>query len=147
MKNLSWLVALSISCCALAVDSTSIEGTWLTGNGEGLITITVTDDGPQGSIAGSAKPESEQEPNRKDALNPDPALRDRPLLGLGILGSFKADGSGRWKGGRIYDPDSGKTYKCKLKLVDANTLEVRGYLGISLLGRTETWTRHHMTMN
>ena len=41
----------------------------------------------------------------------------------------------------VYDPDSGKTYKCKLKLIDHNTLEIRGYIGISLLGRSETWTR------
>lgn len=51
------------------------------------------------------------------------------------------DGDGRWSVGQIYDPNSGKTYSCKLKLIDRNTLYVRGYIGISLIGRTETWRR------
>jgi uncharacterized protein (DUF2147 family) len=57
------------------------------------------------------------------------------------LDGFDYAGEGKWKNGRVYDPNSGKTYKCKLTLVDENTLELRGYIGISLLGRTETWSR------
>lgn len=80
-------------------------------------------------------------PTRKDDKNPDPALRTRPLLGATILHDFHYDGGGKWSGGLIYDPDNGKTYRCQLTLKDADTLEVRGYIGTPLLGRTETWTR------
>ena len=59
-----------------------------------------------------------------------------------IAGTWlSGDGDGKWSGGFIYDPNSGKTYRGKLRLVDTNTLEVRGFIGISLIGRTETWTR------
>jgi uncharacterized protein (DUF2147 family) len=57
------------------------------------------------------------------------------------MDGFTYSGEGKWKSGRIYDPNSGKTYKCKVTPVNENTLELRGYIGFSLLGRTETWTR------
>lgn len=137
-----FLVLLSCFAVETRADYRSIEGTWLSADGDGLIEVRLTDAGPIGLIAGSALDPQHQKPGRKDDLNPDPALRDRPLLGLTIMQGFRSDGESRWNGGTIYDPNSGKTYKCKLQLVDANTLEVRGYIGVSWLGRTETWTRH-----
>ena len=119
----------------------SIEGIWLSADGTGWIKIEMGANGPTGSIAGSPDDAEQQRPSDKDELNPDPALRDRDLLGLTIMQGFMAAGGGTWKNGKIYDPNSGKTYKCNLTLVDENTLELRGYIGISLLGRTETWTR------
>jgi uncharacterized protein (DUF2147 family) len=67
-----------------------------------------------------------------------PALAD-PAAVAGTW--LSRDGDGAWSGGFIYDPNSGKTYRCKLKLKDRNTLKLRGYIGISLLGRTDVWTR------
>lgn len=127
---------------AFATDpAPSIEGVWLSADETGWIKIEFGDNGPEGSIAGSPDDAEKRRPSDKDELNPDPALRDRLLLGLTIMDGFTAAGDGKWKNGRIYDPNSGKTYKCKLTLVDANTLELRGYIGISWLGRTETWSR------
>jgi uncharacterized protein (DUF2147 family) len=60
---------------------------------------------------------------------------------LVLLSNFKFDGNDKWKGGDIYDPESGKTYSSYLYLKGKNILKVRGYVGISLFGRTETWTR------
>jgi uncharacterized protein (DUF2147 family) len=54
---------------------------------------------------------------------------------------FKYAGSKTWKDGTIYDSESGKTYSCNVKMVDENTLEVRGYVGISMIGRTDTWKK------
>lgn len=76
-----------------------------------------------------------------DSKNPDPKLRTRELVGLTILNNFEFGGSNVWDNGRIYDPKDGKTYDCKMTLKNPNTLEVRGYVGFSLFGRTETWTR------
>ena len=72
--------------------------------------------------------------------NPDEALRDRPILGLQIMSDFEYDGNDKWKKGTIYAPDDGKTYKSKMSLSE-DVLKVRGYIGISMLGRTEEWTR------
>ncbi|MCB1056310.1 MAG: DUF2147 domain-containing protein [Acidobacteria bacterium] len=74
-----------------------------------------------------------------DRNNPDKSKRDQPILGLKLLKGFNFDG-GEWNGGTIYDPENGKTYKCIMKL-DGETLNVRGYIGFSLLGRTTQWTR------
>jgi uncharacterized protein (DUF2147 family) len=76
---------------------------------------------------------------RKDTKNPIPSLQMRNVLGIELLTEFSFDNEG-YKGGKIYDPESGKTYDCKMSLVGDN-LKVRGYIGISLLGRTEIFER------
>lgn len=73
-----------------------------------------------------------------DELNPDPQKRNQPILGLVILEGFKKDGKDDYKGGTIYDPKSGKTYSCKMER-DGNKLDVRGYVGISMFGKTTTF--------
>lgn len=76
-----------------------------------------------------------------DRENPDATLRTRPILGLQMMEGFEYAGDGEWKSGRIYDPENGKTYKCKMRLIDDETLKVRGFIGVSMLGRTSVWTR------
>ncbi len=59
-----------------------------------------------------------------------------------LFSGFRFDGEDRWIDGKIYDPNSGKTYRCIIiTVVDDNTLKLRGHVGVPLLGRTETWTR------
>ena len=65
--------------------------------------------------------------------------KDQPVIGMEIIWDMKAKGK-NWKGGRILDPENGKTYKCRIKLKD-DVLEVRGYIGIPTLGRTQKWYR------
>jgi uncharacterized protein (DUF2147 family) len=77
----------------------------------------------------------------RDRQNPDPALRRRPIEGLEILRGLTPRADGTWANGRIYDPTTGHTYTCQLRLEGDDRLELRGYLGIPLLGRTVTWTR------
>jgi uncharacterized protein (DUF2147 family) len=76
-----------------------------------------------------------------DRYNPDPKLRSRPLVGLRLMEGFRYTGTNTWDGGRIYNPENGKKYKAIISLTDSNHLMLRGYWGISLLGRTETWVR------
>jgi uncharacterized protein (DUF2147 family) len=76
-----------------------------------------------------------------DHNNPDPALRKRPVIGLEIMRGFTFTGGNLWKNGKIYDPKNGKTYSGKIKLASPERLDLRGYIGISLIGRTSTWTR------
>ena len=76
-----------------------------------------------------------------DVKNPKPDLRKRELIGLTILKDFEFDGDNTWKEGSIYDPREGKIYFCKITLKDAGQINIRGYVGFSLFGRTETWTK------
>jgi uncharacterized protein (DUF2147 family) len=76
-----------------------------------------------------------------DRENPDPARRTRSLMGIRLMDGFTFDGEG-WSGGHIYDPESGKTYKCKASLEPGGkSMRVRGYVGVSMFGRTSVWTR------
>jgi uncharacterized protein (DUF2147 family) len=86
-----------------------------------------------------------------DALRPDVpldakctrcsgALKDRPILGMRIMWGFYKRGD-TWTDGRILEPQSGSTYRCRIKLVAPDRLEVHGYIGIPLLGRTQKWAR------
>jgi len=68
------------------------------------------------------------------------AKKDKPIIGLVIIENLKRNGN-EFEGGSILDPESGETYKCKLKLIHNNKLKVRGFLGISIFGRTQYWIR------
>jgi uncharacterized protein (DUF2147 family) len=76
-----------------------------------------------------------------DRNNPDLVLRARPILGLEIVQNFIYKGDNKWVDGKVYDPKNGNTYSGKMTLVLPNQLDLRGFIGISLLGRTTTWTR------
>ena len=67
-------------------------------------------------------------------------LKDKPVLGMVIIRDFRPDGD-RWTGGTVLDPKNGKTYKGKIWSIGEDKLRLRGYVGISLLGRSETWVR------
>lgn len=76
---------------------------------------------------------------RKDTENPNVVLQKREILGIELLTNFKFN-DGEYTNGKIYDPENGKTYDCKMTLI-GNQLKVRGYIGISLFGRTEFFER------
>ncbi len=66
--------------------------------------------------------------------------KNTPIKGLVFIEGLSEDGD-EYNGGTILDPETGKVYKCYVKLVNENKLEVRGYLGFSFLGRTQYWKR------
>jgi uncharacterized protein (DUF2147 family) len=143
MKTAKTFAAMVMMGCLFAWPAaadpalTRIAGHWLTEPKDGIILLSVDAQGHlQGQIVGG------NHPGRKDDHNPDPALRVRELRGQVILTGMNYDGNGHWSGGTIYKPDNGKTYKCKITLNDDGTLSVRGFIGFSLLGVTQTWTRY-----
>jgi len=75
-----------------------------------------------------------------DEHNPDPELQKRKKVGLVILTDFEFH-NGQWEDGEIYDPKKGKTYSCVIKLEKDGSLNVRGFIGFSLIGRTTYWTK------
>lgn len=76
-----------------------------------------------------------------DKNNPIKSERAKKLVGKTILTGFKYAGKDVWENGKIYDPENGKTYKCKMTLKKGGNLIVRGFIGISLLGRNSHWKR------
>jgi uncharacterized protein (DUF2147 family) len=134
--------ALATSQSAIAQDSPSPAGTWVTGGGGAHVQIKDCGGKLCGTIVWLKNPHDKNGQDSIDSNNPDESLRTRKILGLPLLNGFVQDGSSNvWSDGTIYDPDSGKTYSCKLTMQTDGTMQVRGYVGISLLGRTQVWTR------
>ncbi len=79
--------------------------------------------------------------SKLDIHNPDKEKQKRKVLGLTILNDFVFNGKNEWEKGSIYDPKNGKTYSCKIIRLENGDLNIRGFIGISLLGRTETFTK------
>jgi uncharacterized protein (DUF2147 family) len=118
-------------------------GVWATKGGGSHVKIENCGDKLCGAIIWLKEPLNKEGKDKVDSQNPDPSLRTRKLAGLALLSGFVHDQSDAnvWSGGEIYNPDDGKTYSCKLTIQDADTLQVRGYVGLSILGKTQTWTR------
>lgn len=78
--------------------------------------------------------------DKTDKNNPNPDLRSKPIVGLVILKNFDKDGK-NWKNGEIYDPKSGKMYSSTIKWSGENQLNIRGFIGVALVGKTTKFTR------
>ncbi len=131
-----WIFAiLAFSLLTAQAQDVGVLGNWANPSGSVIQIYRCGADVCAKVIAISAKA-----PTRRDVDNPDPALRGRSLCGLDIGTGFELAGPDRAHGGRLYDPESGKTYTGVMAR-EGNLLKLRGYVGIPLFGRTETWTR------
>jgi uncharacterized protein (DUF2147 family) len=117
-----------------------ILGQWLTESHRGVVEIFSCADKLCGKLVWLIQPIRRGGPALDDD-NPKPELRQRPLCGLVMLGDFVQTDAQHWEDGWIYDPDSGKTYHANMTLTGTNGLDVRGYVGIPLLGETQHWIR------
>ncbi|TDQ19092.1 uncharacterized protein DUF2147 [Algoriphagus boseongensis] len=137
--SLFLLVMLFQSTQLMAQSEGAILGVWYNTEKTAQVEIIKTGSEYLGKIVWLKDPNPEGKP-AVDKENSDPKYRTRPLMGLPILKGLKYS-SGIWKDGEIYDPKSGKTYSCEIKLKSPEILEVKGYLGFSFVGRTVEWTR------
>jgi len=117
-------------------------GVWEPSNGRARVKVEKIGSKFYGKIVWLKEP---IDPNTKepktDSNNPDPGLQNVPLKGYRNLKDFVYAGNNEWNEGTIYDPLNGSTYSCTIKMTDKNTLEIRGYIGVSALGRTDIWKR------
>jgi uncharacterized protein (DUF2147 family) len=134
------LLVMSFAANAFGEDSAAILGTWYNEEKTSGIEISRCADTYCGRIVWLKKPLDAQGKEKVDSKNPDESLRDRKLMGLQILSGFRYAGEEAWEAGKIYDPKNGKTYSCKMRLEGEN-LKIRGFIGISLFGRTTVWSR------
>lgn len=122
------------------VNSDDILGVWTTGNAKSNVEVYKQNGKYYGKIIKLKDPLNEQGKPKVDKRNPDESKRNMPLIGLVVLRDLSFDDD-EWNGGRIYNPEDGKDYACLMRLKNAKTLEVRGYIGFSLIGKSQTWTR------
>lgn len=136
-KVLSFFVIVLLAIQNLSaqkVNKDAIVGEWLSEAKDGRVQIYKVGEKFFGKVVWG------KDGSRKDANNPDPKLKEQNIIGSVILKNFDFTGKA-WEEGTVYDPNNGKTYSCTMKMPDVNTLSIRGFIGISLLGRSTTWTR------
>ena len=144
MLRIACFLVLALSAAIAQAQPANPVGLWKTiddTSGEPKALVRIALDG--GMLTGTI-----EKLFRKPGEDPNPkcdkcegARKDQPITGMQILSGLKPDGD-EWAGGEILDPNNGKVYKAKARLADdGKKLEVRGFIGISLLGRTQVWQR------
>jgi len=131
------LVALTSTVFAQKKDD--ILGKWVNSSGEGQIEVFKKGEKYYGKLVWIKEPNENGKP-KTDEKNPNASLRTKPIVGLEIVKDFEFE-DGKYVDGKVYDPKTGKTYSGNMTLVGQNQLNMRGYIGISLIGRTESWKR------
>jgi uncharacterized protein (DUF2147 family) len=141
-------LAILITATAGADSRISVDqvtGPWLTEK-KGAV-IEIYECGPAqdrelcGRIVWLKKPYTDDGELKRDPENPDPALRDRPLCGIEVFTGLKRNDKDTWTFGHVYNPKDGKHYRAYLNAYEDGTVRIRGYIGIPLIGKSETWTR------
>lgn len=137
----SVLLLLIFSVALSSVSAQNVLGKWYsidpdTGKNESVIEVYEKDDKIYGKIIEILKKEDQD----KTCIECTGKDKDQPIQGLIIVRGLSKDGD-EWGNGKILDPKNGKLYKCYISLVDKNKLKLRGYIGFSLIGRTEYWYR------
>lgn len=141
MKHISLLLLITaISFTGFAQNKDAIVGTWINSTGEAHVNVFKKGEKYFGKISWLKAPKDEKGNVKTDLKNPDVSLRSKPILGMEMLRDFVYE-EGKWTDGKIYDPKSGKTYSCNMNIKSNGELNMRGYIGISLIGRSETWKR------
>lgn len=139
-KHLVSLVVLMLLTTGAWSQNMSPIGRWTNEDGKAEFEIFKCDDNLCGKIVSLREPDKNGKP-KVDENNPEKKLQKRPLLGLVFMKGFNYAGDNKWDDGTIYDPESGKTYSCYMKLQSKDKMEVKGYIGFSLIGRAQAWTR------
>lgn len=117
------------------VKADDVVGTYMTDKNVAMVEITKRDGKYYGKLSWA------KTPGKLDTNNPDEKQKTDKLVGKEILKDFVFNGKDLWHNGTIYDPKNGKTYSCKITRDEKGNLNVRGYLGVSMLGRTTFWVK------
>ena len=140
------LLAITVSGSLSAQeDGDRLVGVWEPSHGKAKVKIEKIGTKYYGKIVWLKEPiDAETNKPKVDKNNPDEKMRSTPLRGYRILKDFQYTDKNEWTEGTIYDPENGNTYSCIIKMTDENTLDIRGFIGVSVLGRTDIWKRLKM---
>jgi uncharacterized protein (DUF2147 family) len=140
-KIYSVLLFVFASLLAFSQSNNDVVGEWYNAEKDAVITLFEDGETISGKITWMKFPNDENGNPKTDPLNPDEKLRNRARLGMVMMNNFTLTEDNVWEDGELYDPKKGKTYSGMITLKDANTLDLRGYIGFSFIGRSSTWTR------
>ena len=137
MKKIILILVLFVSqiCFSQTKNGDDIIGKYMSENNEGMIEISKRDSKYFGKLVWN------KTADKLDINNPDKTQHSKLIRGKELLKDFVFDGSDMWHKGTIYDPKNGKTYDCKITRDEKGNLNVRGFIGISLIGRTGYWLK------
>lgn len=140
-------ISLSLNPVLYAQDKEgdAVLGKWFTDEKNTVVDVYKCDGKYCGKIIWLKEPKNSDGTDKLDINNPDPAKRDRKKMGMRIVWGFNYKGNNRWADGKIYDPMNGKTYSCEIDM-QGNKMEIRGYVGIPLFGRTMICNRYPSLM-
>lgn len=139
---LTFLFTLALWAQAPPDDGDKLIGVWEPSHGKARVKVEKIGNKYFGKIVWLREPEDPNTGQPKvDKNNPDEAMRSTPLKGYRLLKDFTYNGKGEWVDGTIYDPENGSTYSCVITLKDDHTMDIRGYIGVKALGRTDVWKR------
>lgn len=139
-------VAAIVSLCAALSAGASqarsdISGIWYDDTAKGAIELYPCGDNFCGRIVWLRRPTGKSGQPLRDAHNPEPNQRQRPICGLPVVADIHPQSDGTWDGGRIYDPKVGKTYDVAIERLSPRQLRITGYLGVRLFGKSFVWQR------
>jgi uncharacterized protein (DUF2147 family) len=141
--RIAFATVIFLAAGAAAAQSSTPVGAWKTvnerGEPEGLVRIVEVAGELRGAVEQVYSPPAPEADPRCIACSGE--RKDQRVIGMQILSGLRWDGE-QYSGGEILDPNNGRSYRCLLRVTDGGRkLEVRGYIGISLLGRTQVWLR------
>ena len=138
-KWFGFCVAAALASFATNAAASDAIGKWLTPDGKSHVEIVPCGEQLCGTIVWLKEPNNAEGSAKLDIENEKEALRARPIVGLPLLNGFKVKDELSWDGGKIYNPEDGKTYKSKMNLAYDNTLKVKGC--VLFFCKTQIWTR------
>jgi uncharacterized protein (DUF2147 family) len=119
----------------------ALVGEWWTDNNEGRIRFSKDPDGTlRGTTTCCVPKVSSADHPAYDTHNPNPKLRGRSTVGIVLIWKLAYE-EGEYSGGFVYNPRDGKTYRFAAKVIDRDTVKIRGYMGIPLFGQSQIWKR------
>ena len=139
MRRLALLALLAAGPALAGTDP--VFGRWLVEDGRAVIEIEPCGAEACGRLVWMQNPGEPDGSPKRDAMNPDPSQRSRPLCGMRLVTGLRPEGDGTWKDGRIYSARDGRTYGFEIAPDGPDRLAARGYLGLSILGSSQTWVR------
>ena len=140
-KIITTLLFAFIGLLAFSQTNSDIVGEWYNAEKDAVITLFEENETVSGKITWMKFPNDDNGNPKTDPLNPDEKLKSRARIDMVMMSGFAYDEDNVWDDGELYDPKKGKAYSGMMSLKDKNTIDLRGYIGFSFIGRSSTWTR------